>query len=175
MKLLLKFGAIFLFVTIGFAQHKSENFTRKLYISEKKYSILFPYNWYLQKSDSLGNKFMLLSEKSSANDNFIENISLLISDIGYSKIKSKRIKKIVDKRFGVSSEIISNRKVIKNGFEGQEIVYKQLMSNGVLATILQYYFIKERDLYILSFCSKSDEYLSYMPIFQSVYENFDIR
>nr|WP_294921871.1 hypothetical protein [uncultured Flavobacterium sp.] len=174
MKFFLNFVAI-LSVTIGFTQQKSENVPEKLYISEKKYSILFPYNWYLQKSDSLDKKFMLLSQKSSANDNFIENISLLISDLGYSKVKSKTVKKIIDKKFGVSSEIISNRNVIKNGLKGQEIVYKQLMSNGAIATILQYYFIKGRYLYILSFCSKSDEYLFYMPVFQSFYENFDIR
>lgn len=118
---------------------------------------------------------MILSEKSSVNDNFIENISLLISDLGYSRVKPKTVKKIIDKKFGVSSEIISNRKVVKNGLQGQEIVYRQLMSNGSLGTILQYYFIKGRDLFILSFCSKSDEFLSYMPIFQVVYENFDIR
>ncbi|WP_163399403.1 PsbP-related protein [Flavobacterium fluviatile] len=174
MKLFFKLGAI-LFVTIGLSQEKSKNISEKLYISEKKYSILFPYNWYLQKTDSLGNKFMLLSPKSDVKDNFIENISLLISDIGYSKVKPKTIKKIVDKRFGVSSEIISNRKVLKNGLEGQEIVYKQLMSNGSLGTFLQYYFIKERDLYILTFCSKSEEFLFYMPIFQRTYEHFDIR
>lgn len=174
MKLFLKFAAI-LFVTIGFGQNKSEDSSGKLYISEKKYSLLFPYNWHLQKSDSLQKKFMLLSEKSSDADNFIENISLLISDLGYSKVKPKFVKNIIDKKFGVSSEIISNRKVLKNGIQGQEIVYSQLMSNGSLAIILQYYFIKGRDLYILSFCSKSDEYLSYMPIFQNIYENFDIR
>lgn len=174
MKLFLIFVTI-LFTTIGFGQHKPEDNSGKLYISEKKYSILFPYNWHLQKSDSLQNKFMILSEKSSVNDNFIENISLLISDLGYSRVKPKTVKKIIDKKFGVSSEIISNRKVVKNGLQGQEIVYRQLMSNGSLGTILQYYFIKGRDLFILSFCSKSDEFLSYMPIFQVVYENFDIR
>ncbi|MEN2488408.1 hypothetical protein AAYQ05_11475 [Flavobacterium sp. B11] len=174
MKLFLNFIGI-LFVTFVFGQHKSEDTSGKLYISEKKYSVLFPYNWHLQQSDSLQKKFMLLSEKSSANDNFIENVSLWISDIGYSGVKAKTVKKIIDKRFGVSSEIISNRKVVKNGLHGQEIVYKQLMSNGVFGTILQYYFIKERDLYILTFCSKSEEYLSYMPVFQYMYENFDIR
>lgn len=174
MKLFLIFVTI-LFTTIGFGQHKPEDNSGKLYISEKKYSILFPYNWHLQKSDSLQKKFMILSEKSSVNDNFIENISLLISDLGYSRVKPKTVKKIIDKKFGVSSEIISNRKVVKNGLQGQEIVYRQLMSNGSLGTILQYYFIKGRDLFILSFCSKSDEFLSYMPIFQVVYENFDIR
>jgi hypothetical protein len=85
------------------------------------------------------------------------------------------LKKIIDKKFGVSSEIISNRKVLKNGLKGQEIVYKTMLDNGYFATILQYYFIKGRDLYLLTFCSKPEEFLDYMPTYQNIYDNFDIR
>lgn len=173
MKLFLNL-AVFLFFALGFAQQNSDNTYGKLYISEKKYSLLFPSDWYLKKADSLENKFILLSEKSSLDDNFIENVSLLISDMK-GKVKPKTVKKIIDRRFAVSSEIISNRTIVKNGFQGQEIVYKQLVSTGSMATILQYYFMKGNELYILTFCSKSEEYLSYMPVFQYMYENFDIR
>ncbi|MFQ6603088.1 PsbP-related protein [Flavobacterium sp. C3NV] len=164
-----------LYATLVFSQQNSEKAYRKLYISEKKYSLLFPENWYLKKTDSLQNSFMLLSEKSSLQDNFIENIGLLIKDIGYENVKPKMLKKIIDKKFGVSSEIISNRKVLKNGLTGQEIVYKTMLDNGYFATILQYYFIKGRDLYLLTFCSKPEELLDYMPTYQNIYDNFDIR
>lgn len=174
MKLAFKLFLLF-FVATGFSQQNSENTYRKLYISEKKYSLLFPSNWYLKKTDSIQNSFMLLSEKSYPEDNFIENIGLLIRDLGYPNVKPKMVKKIIDKKFGVSSEIISNRKVVKNGLTGQEIVYKTMLSDGNFATILQYYFVKGRDLYILTFCTKPDEYLHIMPVYQYIYENFDIR
>lgn len=170
------FQLVFLFfIPFCYSQQNSENANNKLYISEKKYSVLFPSNWYLAKTDSLQKSFLLLSEKSSSNDNFIENIGLRISNLGYSNIKPKMLKKIIDRRIGVTNEIISNRKVIKNNVTGQEIVYKTMLSDGRFATILQYYFVKGADLFLLTFCCKPDEYLSYMPVFQYIYENFDIK
>lgn len=170
------FQLVFLFfIPFCYSQQNSENANNKLYISEKKYSVLFPSKWYLAKTDSLQKSFQLLSEKSSSNDNFIENIGLRISNMGYSNIKPKMLKKIIDRRIGVTNEIISNRKVIKNNVTGQEIVYKTMLSDGRFATILQYYFVKGADLFLLTFCCKPDEYLSYMPVFQYIYENFDIK
>lgn len=170
------FQLVFLFfIPFCYSQQNSENANNKLYISEKKYSVLFPSNWYLAKTDSLQKSFLLLSEKSSSNDNFIENIGLRISNLGYSNIKPKMLKKIIDRRIGVTNEIISNRKVIKNNVAGQEIVYKTMLDDGRFATILQYYFVKGADLFLLTFCCKPDEYLSYMPVFQYIYENFDIK
>jgi PsbP-like protein len=174
MKLLFQLVFLF-FVTFCYSQQNSENANNKLYISEKKYSVLFPSNWYLAKTDSLQKSFLLLSEKSSSNDNFIENIGLRISNLGYSNIKPKMLKKIIDRRIGVTNEIISNRKVIKNNVTGQEIVYKTMLDDGRFATILQYYFVKGADLFLLTFCCKPDEYLSHMPVFQYIYENFDIK
>ncbi|MFG4005153.1 PsbP-related protein [Flavobacterium aquidurense] len=174
MKWFFELGFLF-FVTFCYSQQNAENAYDKLYISEKKYSLLFPSNWYLKKTDSLQKSFVLLSEKSGPNDNFIENIGLRISDLGYSNIKPKMLKKIIDRRIGVTNEIISNRKVVKNNLTGQEIVYKTMLDDGRFATILQYYFVKGADLFLLTFCCKPEEYLSYMPVFQYIYENFDIK
>jgi hypothetical protein len=62
MKVVFQIGFLF-YATLTFSQQNSEKAYRKLYISEKKYSLLFPENWYLKKTDSLQNSFILLSEK----------------------------------------------------------------------------------------------------------------
>ncbi|WP_125719745.1 hypothetical protein [Flavobacterium ustbae] len=173
MKVALKLIFCF-FLKLGFSQEKSKVDFEKLYVSEKKYSMMFNSNWHLQRTDSLENKFILLNEKRSLQDNFTENIVLLINNLG-ANVKSKTVKKIIDQRMKIAHEIISNREVVKNGIKGQEIIYKDLLSDGNWATILQYFFVKNKDLYILTFCTKPEEFLDYMPFYQQFYLNFDIR
>ena len=54
-------------------------------LTENSYSINYPGNWELNKSGQMGTSFILFSPLSSEQDQFKENVNLLIQDLtGYN-------------------------------------------------------------------------------------------
>lgn len=157
--------------TTGFCQKNSKDNFRKLFINEEKYSIMFSSNWVLENPDSTKNSFSLIKQNSSTNS---EVMSLHINNLGESNVKIKTVEKVINKRLKFAVEILSNKTVKKYNLTAKEYVYKSF-SEGKLTTFLEYFFIKESDLYILIYGCKSETYLQNISEAQKIIETFEIK
>jgi len=162
---------LLLYFTTGFCQQNSKDNFKKLFINEEKYSIMFPLNWVLENPDSTKNSFSLIKQNSSTNS---EVISLHINDLRQSNVKIKAVEKIIEKRLKFAVEILSNKTVKKYNLTAKEYIYKSF-SEGKLTTFLEYFFIKESDLYILLYGCNSETYFQNISEAQKIIETFEIK
>ena len=73
------------FISFGQEQAKTEIPTVNEWkiLEHQDYTIVYPSNWVLNKSGQMGISFVLQSPKVSPNDQFSENVNLLIQDLNF--------------------------------------------------------------------------------------------
>ncbi|QKX04160.1 hypothetical protein HN014_04300 [Aquimarina sp. TRL1] len=133
------------------------------------YSIFYPSDLKLDKSKTDGTEFMLFTDKTSQNDNFIENINLIIHNNynsnlkGYVEYANKEIRKVARIK---RTEIINN-----NGIKTHRMIF-EIEENNTQLTILQHSLIANNKLFILTFSSKSKEFSTYRKKMEGVMLSF---
>ena len=133
-------GILFLIVNLSvFAQTNDWNT-----LNEKNYSIEYPSDWELNKSGQMGTKFILFSQLTSKNDQFKENVNLIVQDLTghnidlnqYVEISENQIKTMI-----TDGNIISSERVKKDEKEFQRVIYTG--KQGIYdLQFVQYYWVE---------------------------------
>ncbi|WP_338408989.1 hypothetical protein [uncultured Flavobacterium sp.] len=146
-------------------------------LKKVNYTINYPNEWELNESGQMGSEFILLSPLSSNNDNFKENINLIIQDLSaynldlnkYVEISENQIKTLI-----TEGKIITSERVNKNGKEFQKVIYtgKQGIFN---LQYEQYYWVKNNKAFILTLTCKQSEYSGYKSIGEQILNSFEFK
>jgi len=147
-------------------------------IDESSYSIQYPENWELNVSETMGTSFILLSQQTSAEDKFRENINLSIQNLegynlnldAYVAISEEQITKMITN----GTIIESNKIIIENKSEFQKIIFTGKQGLFQLK-FLQYYFIKDEKAFVLTFTSEASQYEKYNIIAEQILESFLLK
>lgn len=147
-------------------------------IDESTYSIQYPENWELNISETMGTSFILLSQQTSSEDKFRENINLSIQNLegynlnldAYVAISEEQITKMI-----TNGTIVESKRIIfENKTEFQKIIFKG--NQGLFQLkFLQYYFIKDEKAFVLTFTSEETQYEKYYIIVEQILESFLLK
>lgn len=127
---------------------------------DDNYSVQYPEGWDLNTSGQMGTSFMLFSPASSAQDQFRENVILMIEDLSGQNIDLDKYVKISEgqiKRMITDGKVIESQRIVRGSSEFQKIVLTGRQGIFDLKTT-QYYCIKNNKAYILTFSCEEDQY-----------------
>ena len=146
-------------------------------LDENGYSIQYPENWELNKSGQMGTSFMILSALSSQQDNFRENVNLIIQDLSgqninldkYVELSENQVKTMI-----VNGEILESKRQNINGVNFHKIIFtgKQGIYN---LKIEQYYFIEKGKAFILTLTCEISEFEKYKETGEKILNSFKIK
>lgn len=152
--------------TTQWKEHKKDN-----------YSIQFPDEWRLDKSGLMGAKFILFSPLDGENDNFSENVNLLIQDLTGKDIDLETFTDITEKQikeFFKDGKLLESTRVKKSGHPAQKIIYygKQ---QGMTLKWMQYFWVLNEKAYVLTFTSKKETYGQYIEEVEQIMDSFKVK
>jgi|TARA_B110000240_G_C13235019_1_gene340649 hypothetical protein len=166
-------GILFLIVNLSvFAQTNDWNT-----LNEKNYSIEYPSDWELNKSGQMGTKFILFSQLTSKNDQFKENVNLIVQDLTghnidlnqYVEISENQIKTMI-----TDGNIISSERVKKDEKEFQRVIYTG--KQGIYdLQFVQYYWVENNNAYVLTLTCEITVFTDFKNTGEKILNSFEIR
>ena len=141
------------------------------------FSINYPIEWELNESGQMGSEFILFSPLSSKNDNFKENVNLVIQDLSaynldlnkYVEISENQIKTMI-----TEGNIITSDRKNKNGKEFHKVIYTGKQGIYVLK-YEQYFWVENNKAYILTLTCKESEFSDYKNIGEEILNSFELN
>lgn len=143
-------------------------------LHENGYSLQCPPNWSLDKSGQSGTSFIVLSQQESPDDNFRENVNLLIQDLSglnidldkYTEISLDQVRTMLTKGKIMESveknaRGLSYQKVVYTGVQGIYEIYCQ-----------QYYWVRENKAYVLTLTCETDKVKMYKETGEMILNSF---
>ncbi len=142
-----------------------------------EYTINYPKTWELNTSGQTGANLLLFSQPDSEEDQFKENISLLIHDLGGLNMN---LNKYVEALEAQVSVIVTNGVVLEskriNSDTGD---YQSIISTGKQGIFSlkykQYCFVNNEKAYILTFTSEQSQFENYKSIGKEIMDSFTIN
>ena len=146
-------------------------------LSENNYSINYPDNWELNKSGQMGTSFILFSPLSSVQDQFKENVNLLIQDLTghnldldkYVEISEGQIKTII-----TDGKITESKRIITENLNYQKVIYtgKQGIFN---LKFEQYYWVVGDKAFVLTLTCEESLFDNYQVKGEKILKSFNIN
>lgn len=146
-------------------------------LDENEYSIEYPNNWELNTSGEMGTSFFLFSASESENDNFRENINLLIQDLAAYNLDLESFTELSINQvesFIPESKINTNETLKKNGVEFQKVIYTGKQQE-LLLKFIQYYWVINKKAYILTFSSEEMAFTKYADVAERIMNSFSLK
>lgn len=145
-------------------------------IEAQRYVISYPENWQLDRSDKL-TEFYLFSRLDGANDTFNENMNLISQNLvgmnlnldQYTQISVNQIQKF----FKDKIEKVEKRKN-PQGQEYYEVIYSGKQEDKELK-FLQYNYMKDGWVYVLTFTSEASQFEHYKDEVYSTFNSFRLK
>lgn len=179
MKTIKLIGILVLFTNLIACSQTAENKTKTLdgwkSITEDNYSIDYPDDWELNKSGQMGTSFILFSPLSSEQDQFKENVNLLIQDLTghnldldkYVEISEGQIKTMI-----TDGEIIESKMITAETLNYQKVIYtgKQGIYN---LKFEQYYWVIGDKAFVLTLTCEENQFNNYQVTGEKILNSFN--
>jgi len=139
------------------------------------YTLSHPSDWNLDESKLMGTQFILFAPLKGAEDQFRENMNLIIEDVSsygislddYIKISEKQLAQMITDMNPIKSE----RKE-REGIPYQEVEYTG--KQGVFDLhFIQHYIMVNGMMYVLTFTTEDKEFESYVADGKRILDSFD--
>lgn len=142
-------------------------------LNKETFSINYPSYFELDESGESGTSFILTSTKESNRENdFVENINLIIADVGnltFNEIADKSVNEVKS-----IATILENKKFKQNGNDCLRLVFKAVQGKYHL-TVTQHLLVKKGKVYVLTFTSDSEDYQDYLKDVDSSISSFKLE
>ena len=166
---------IFIFISSWTVAQENKNDWKTLKSAD--FSIEYPSDWELNESRQMGTSFFLFSPLESEQDNFKENINLIVQDLSgydldlaeYSEISENEIKRLITKAIIIQSEPIK--------MENQ--TFHQMIYSGTQGTLnlkyYQRYYIKSNKAYVLTFTCEENKFDVFKKVGETILNSFQFK
>ena len=146
-------------------------------LDQSGYSIQYPDSFQLNNSVQGGTAFALYSKQTSPQDNFKENINLLIQDLTgknidldkYTEISENQIKKMIS-----NAKIIDSERIKSGDMEYQKMIFSGDQGQYNLK-FEQYYRIVNEKAYVLTYTAVLDQFDKYQGVCEKIMNSFKIK
>ncbi len=159
---------------VGNAQNKADNFVT---IKRQLYTIKCPSTW---RIDTVKNEppvdLFMYSPRDTTDDNFSENINIIIDDQGeriitldqYIAGNEKQVKEVPGVIF------VENKRYKQKGVEFHKFILSSQQATFQVTTI-QYYFVHKTRGYIVTLSADANKYNKYKAIGEKIMNSFQIK
>jgi len=106
-------------------------------------------------------------------DDFVENINLMISEVEQEKFTLEQLAKSVEANFSVQGKVLSSQKIITPYREYQRIIVTARFYDENLKFI-QHIFLKNHKMYILTFTSLEIDFDKYEKTAEQIMQSFKV-
>ncbi len=157
-------------------QEKAKN-NDLIKVDRTNYSISFPKSWNPATSENPTVDLLMKTPAESATDRFMENVNILIQDIGttevtlqqYADLSEDQLKRIIN-----SSQVIEKKIFKHNGIECLELGYSANQGEFQLAYKQRVYLHKGK-AYVLTFTAEQASYKHFEKEVNAVFESFQLK
>ncbi|MQP24847.1 hypothetical protein GFJ94_07190 [Flavobacterium sp. LMO8] len=171
----MKFRLLFLILLIFQISNSQSNFNKvKNEINRNGYSIFYDSTLRLDESGRNGVEFYLFTEKENSQDNFVENINLIIQNLEGLNIDLNKFVAITEGQILASGELIRSKRIIVNGNECHSIIYEGTF-NGLNLMFLQYNIVKNDKAYVLTYTANRKDFEKYFNEMELIMKSFKIK
>ena len=166
-----------LFAVLGFTTQVFGQKGSWVEFKKDNYRIEYPESWILDTTHKTPADFIISSPLSSTEDQFKENLNLVIQDLSglgfdldnFTALSEQQIQNYMDE-----SELIENERLKKGDQEYQHLIYTAKNTQRVLR-FEQYYWIINDKAYILSFTGELEKFDEYKAISKAIFESFVLK
>lgn len=147
------------------------------HLADKDYSIQYPEDWELNQDGTAGTKFVILSKQKNAEDQFRENVNLIVQSLAgqnidldkYTEISEQQIKQLISNSNIKESTRVTTGKYPyqKDVYDGDQGIYK--------LTFEQYYWVIGDNAYVLTFTAEQTAYDEYKSMGEKIMNTFQIK
>lgn len=142
-----------------------------------EYTVSYPNTWEFDVSGQHGTRFFIFSQLENKEDDFRENINLIIQDLSanamdldeFTKISTNQVKEI----FPDGIIIVSSREKNK-----EKVFHKMIYTgnqSGFNLKFKQYYWIENKKAFVLTFTSVLTKFESFKLISEQIMNSFIIK
>jgi hypothetical protein len=138
------------------------------------YSIQYPSTWELNQSAQMGTSFILFSPLENSQDQFRENVNLIVQDLTgqnidldkYSQISEEQVKTMI-----TNSSLIESKRIKKHNGEYHRMVYTGDQDIFHLK-FEQYYWVISDKAYVLTLTCEQDKFDYFKQIGENILNSF---
>jgi len=146
-------------------------------LSKKEYVIQYPPDWEPTENGEMGTTFVIFSPSETKDDQFRENVNLIIQDLKgkeidldrYTSMSEKQIKTIM-----TNAEISASQRMKGSNGEYHKLVYIS-DQGGYHLKYVQYYWIINEKAYLLTFTSEQNKFDAFRETGMQMMNSFQIR
>ncbi len=165
-----------LFLLLPFALISQTNPEWKT-LSSLYFTILYPATWQLDQSDVSQSSILFYSPLESSDDQFKENVNILIKDLSATYTD---IKKFAEQSENQIKAMITNANILEsNQVKLGKKTYHKIIYVGDFGPFHlkyeQYYYVEADKAYVLTFTSEQDKYESFKAIGEKILDSFTIK
>jgi hypothetical protein len=143
-------------------------------VKTSDYEISYPTKLRFDDSKIYNSEFVILTEKEGENDEFIENINLLIQNLKGYKIDLNQYVKISEGQVNKNGELIESKRVNLNNSEIHILNYKANL-NGNDLKFYQYLLIKNEKAFVLTYTAEIDKFDIFFPEIIKIFNSFSLK
>ena len=146
-------------------------------IDAADYSIQYPEEWKRESGQNFGTEFMLMSARTSSQDEFKENINLVIQDLSNTNLDLEKYTAISEEQImgGMeNAKIIRSERSNKHGETAQRIIYSGIYENRALK-FEQYYWIKNSKAFVLTLTCEVEQFDDYKEVGEAILGSFRLK
>ena len=143
-------------------------------IETEDYSLSYPSN--LELVEVEGVEFLLFTELKGANDDFIENLNLMVQDVTTLNLNLQDYVELSEGQIAsVDGKLIeSELKEKDDGVQYQRVIYTGRADNQDLK-YLQHYYLVGHKAYVLTFTATESDFASYAHDMEKIMETFEVH
>lgn len=145
-------------------------------LTENNYTIQYPPTWELNQSKEMGTNFVLFSPVENSEDQFRENVNLLIQDLTGKNIDLDRYTEISEgqiKTMITNSTIDESKRIKKGNTEYHKLIYSG--DQGVFQLKFeQYYWVIDEKAYVLTLTCQESTFSELKEVGEKMLNSFSI-
>lgn len=141
------------------------------------YLIQYPSEWKLNQSGLMESTFILFSPLESSQDQFRENVNLLIQDLSssnldldlYAEISEGQLKKMIN-----NSRLIESKRIKTESEEYHRMIYTGDQGNYHLK-FEQYFWVRNGKAFVLTLTCEESKFAVYKGIGEAILNSFEFK
>ncbi len=142
------------------------------------FSIKHPSNWKADTSNkNVGVDIILYAPQTSSDDNFNENINVIVQDLSsypmdldaYTKLSEEQIKNMLE-----GGKITKSERVTNGSETYHRIIYVGSQS-GFMLKFEQRYYVKDNKAYVLTLTCLNDNFNDYIKMAHKIFNTFQMK
>jgi len=143
----------------------------------ENYSFEYPKDWSLDQTGMMGTKFLLFSPFANTEDQFGENVNLIIQNLtglnlnleSYTALSLSQIENFI-----TDFQLTKSKTEEKDGMKYQHMIYTG--KQGVFElTFEQYFWIINETAYVMTFTSETKQYEQYKKTGLAILDSFKLN